>query len=113
MEPVPTHSIRQQELALYAGQGRISAYPVAVRSWRETGGGGFADPERFPYTWTVYFEVDGRWAQVVSARGLRREWASLDRMEKWLRALGFRYFWVRNDLEPAEASAAMDEFSMK
>lgn len=111
--PTPTITIRQHELAALAREHRIGDYPVAVRAARETGAGGFADPDRFPFTWTAYFLVDGQWAQVVSARGLRREWSMLDRLEKWLRALGFRYFWVRNDLEPAEASAALDEFSMK
>ncbi|WP_245999314.1 hypothetical protein [Paracoccus methylarcula] len=35
-----------------------------------------------------------------SERGLRREWSSLDRLERWLLSMGFRCFWVRNEIEP-------------
>ncbi len=64
--------------------------------------GGFADQNRRPNTWTVYFLVEGEWAQVLSASGLRREWDSLDRLESWLRSMSFRFFWVRNDIEEVE-----------
>lgn len=100
--PTPSFTIRQNELPLLTSEGRIGDYPVAVRTPREVAAGGFADHERHPNTWTVYFLVDGQWALVESARGLRREWSSLDRMEKWLRTFGFRFFWVRNDIEPIE-----------
>jgi hypothetical protein len=111
--PTPTISIRQSEIPELLEQYRINTYPVAVRTWREVEAGGFADQGRYPYTWTVYFLVDGQWAKVLSARGLRREWSSLDRLEKWLRSLGFRYFWIRNDIEPAEAPEPSAAFSMK
>ncbi|WP_340109215.1 hypothetical protein [Pikeienuella sp. HZG-20] len=101
-EPAPTASVRQAEIPGLLAAARITAYPVAVRTPREIEAGGFADPDRFPFTWTVYFLIDEQWAQVLSARGLRREWSSLDRLERWLRNLGFRYFWVRNDVEPME-----------
>ncbi|MBU3032302.1 hypothetical protein [Paracoccus marinaquae] len=100
--PIPAISVRQNELPDLLASYRITTHPVAARSWRETEAGGFADQDRYPYTWTVYFLVDGQWAHVESARGLRREWSSLDRLEKWLRRMGFRFFWVRNDIEPAE-----------
>ena len=98
-EPLPTVSVRQADIPVLAQNYRISAYPVAVRALRQTLGGGFADQDRHPNTWTVYFLVDGQWAEVQSARGLRREWTSLDRLEKWLRSLGFRHFWVKNELD--------------
>lgn len=101
-DPTPSAAVRQSELPLLLQAYRINAYPVAVRSLREVEAGGFADPDRYPYTWTVYFLVDGQWAYLESARGLRREWSSLDRLEKWLLRMGFRFFWVRNDIEPAE-----------
>ncbi|AKO96101.1 MAG: hypothetical protein RID15_10800 [Marinovum algicola] len=100
--PAPTFTIRQNDLADLASQKRIGDYPVAVRSAREVLGGGFADQSKHPNTWTVYFLVDDQWALVESARGLRREWASLDRLEKWLRGMGFRFFYVRNDIDPVE-----------
>ena len=102
LNPSPTFTIRQNDLPPLSSEGRIGDYPVAVRTAREVSGGGFADQEKHPNTWTVYFMVDGQWALVESARGLRREWSSLDRLEKWLRSFGFRYFWVRNDIEDAE-----------
>ncbi len=100
--PSPSFTIRQNDLPTLCAEQRIGDYPVAVRTAREVLGGGFADQTRHPNTWTVYFLVDGQWALVESARGLRREWSSLDRLEKWLRAFGFRFFWVRNDLDPIE-----------
>lgn len=100
LNPSPTFTIRQNDLAGLSAEGRIGDYPVAVRTPREVAGGGFADHERHPNTWTVYFLIDGQWALVESARGLRREWSSLDKLEKWLRGFGFRFFWVRNDIEP-------------
>ena len=78
----------------------LGDYPVAFRAPREILGGGFADQDRHPHTWTVYFLIDGQWALVESARGHRREWGSLDRLEAWLRTFGFQYFWVRNELDP-------------
>lgn len=101
----PVRTIRQGDIGVMLAQGRISDYPVAMRSAREVLGGGFADTRRHPNTWTVLFLVDGGWAAVESARGLRREWASLDRLERWLRGQGFRLFWVRNDMDPIEAEA--------
>ncbi len=101
-EPAPTSTIRQGDLPTLMTEERIADYPVAVRTVREVAGGGFANNDRHPNTWTVYFLVDGQWALVESARGLRREWSSLDRLEKWLRSFGFRFFWVRNDIDPVE-----------
>lgn len=106
-------SVRQSELADLLAGFRINTYPVAVRACREIEAGGFADPDRFPFAWTVYFMVDGQWAHVESARGLRREWTSLDRLEKWLRRMGFRYFWIRNDVEPADDGEPKTEVSIK
>jgi hypothetical protein len=100
--PAPSVTIRQGDLPELFAQNRLGDYPVAVRTTREVMGGGFADQGKHPNTWTVYFLVDGQWALVESARGLRREWSSLDRLEKWLRNQGFRFFWVRNDVDPAE-----------
>ena len=101
-QPPPSRTIRQNHILPFATDGRIQDYPVAVRSPREVIGGGFADPSKNPNTWTVYFQVDGEWAQVLSARGLRREWGSLDRLEGWLRSMSFRFFWVRNDIDTVE-----------
>ena len=111
MDPNPTLAIRQSDLPTLLAAGRLGDYPVAARTARELAAGGFADQARHPYAWTVHFLVDGAWAQVESARGHRREWTSLDRLEKWLRAQGFRWFWVRNDVEPAEAADAVSQAS--
>jgi hypothetical protein len=56
----------------------------------------------------VIVQVDGQPARVTSARGAGREWNSLDRLERWLREQGFRYWSVRNDLEPIGQSAEED-----
>lgn len=106
--PSPVISIRQPDLPVLLAAYRITHYPVIVRTKRLVQGGGFGDQDKNPLTWTVYFLIDGQWAQLESARGLRREWGSLDRLETWLRGQGFGYFWVRNDIDsigPTEAEA--------
>ena len=103
LAPIPTFTIRQSDISICNVEGRIGDYPVVVRTARALTAGGFADHDRFPNTWTVYFLVDGQWAIVESARGLRREWSSLDKLEKWLRMLGFRFFCVRNDVDPVDS----------
>ncbi|MCB1716918.1 MAG: hypothetical protein KDK04_16265 [Candidatus Competibacteraceae bacterium] len=74
-------------------------------------GGGFGDQNKYPYAWGVLVYVDGLPTRVISSRGLDREWTSLDRLERWLREQGFRYWWVRNELEPLGLSAG-DGFSL-
>ncbi len=106
-EPSPAVAIRQNDIATLLATHRISHYPVIARTERQVQGGGFGDQEKNPNTWTVYFLVDNQWAHVESARGHRREWGSLDRLEVWLRDQGFRYFWVRNDLEAVKPAIPM------
>ena len=106
--PFPTAIVRQGEIDQLIHTGRISDVPVAVRTARSNEAGGFADATRHPNTWTAYLLVDGQWAQILSARGLRREWSSLDRLETWLRARGFRYFVVRNDIEEIGSTTGTD-----
>jgi len=102
--PIPIDVIRQTDIPQLVASYRIASHPVVVRTERSILGGGFGDQERNPFTWTVHFLVDGQWMALVSARDLRREWSSLDRLEGWLREQGFNFFWVRNDLEgPAPA----------
>lgn len=98
--PEPSSSIRQSDILMLRAQFRINDLPVAVRTERGIEAGGFANSETNPLTWTAYLLVDGQWSEIQSARGLRREWTSLDRLERWLRGMGFPYFVVRNDLEP-------------
>ena len=98
----PTIAVTQADIpGLVAGY-RITAYPVVVRVERQQQGGGFGDQALHPLTWTVFLKVDGQWARVESARGAIREWSKLDRLERWLRSNGFRYFWLQNELDPIE-----------
>lgn len=99
---LPSLAITQTELPGLVAAVRITAYPVVVRSLRSQRGGGFGDQERHPHTWTVLVQVDGFWARVESTRGTVREWGSLDRLERWLRANGFRHFWLQNELDAIE-----------
>ena len=107
--PIPSGSIRQVDLATLIATFRITQYPVVVRVRRTIQGGGFGDQDRNPFTWTVFFLVDNQWMTLESARGLRREWSSLDRLETWLRDQGLGYFWVRNDIDPIGAPGAEDD----
>ncbi len=43
--------------------------------------------------------VDGLWRQLISARGLPREWTNLDRVERWLSEQGFNAFEVENPVD--------------
>ena len=91
---------------------RRGAYPVVYRVHRMQQGGGYGDQERHPFAWGVLVYVDGQLARINSARGAGREWNDLDRVERWLRAQGFSYWWTRNDLEEVGvAIAAGDETS--
>jgi hypothetical protein len=105
MQPkiVPTIAVTQSELPALVASYRITAYPVIVRTLRAQQGGGFGDQARHPHTWTVLVQVDGLWARMESSRGTVREWGSLDRLERWLRAHGFRYIWMQNELDSIEA----------
>ena len=101
-------TVTQADLAALYWAGRLGDYAVVYRAVRNQLGGGFGDQSKYPYAWSVLVYVDGQAAQVMSARGTIREWNSLDRLERWLREQGFRYWWARNDLEPL-GLAAEDE----
>ena len=95
-----TMTITQADLPFLREAGRLGAYAVVYRSFRQQAGGGFGDQEKHPHAWGVLTYVDGQLARLYSARGAPREWSSLDRLERWLRGQGFWYWWTRNDLEP-------------
>lgn len=80
--------------------GRLGETAVVYRCHRTQAGGGFSDQARHPFAWGVLMYVDGALARIYSARGLKREWTDLARLEKWMREQGFWYWWTRNDLEP-------------
>lgn len=89
--------LTQPDLAALRAQFRLQGDPLVRWVPRETKGGGFGDPEGHPYAWGVWAMVDGQWRRILSARGLPREWTSLDRVEAWLRSLGFGVFSVMRE----------------
>lgn len=91
--------LTQAELAALRAQYRLQGAPLVRWVPRETKGGGFGDPAGHPCAWGVWAMADGQWRRVVSARGLPREWTSLDRVAAWLRGLGFTSFAVARDGE--------------
>jgi hypothetical protein len=95
-----TGTASQADIPLLREQARLGEFPVVYRVWRSQQGGGFGDQTRHPYAWGVLVYVDGALCRIISARGSPREWSNLERLERWLRAQGFRYWWMRNDLEP-------------
>jgi len=101
-------TVTQTDLPQLYWSGRLTDYAVVYRLLRNQLGGGFGDQSKYPYAWGVLVYVDGLPARVISARGADREWNSLDRLERWLREQGFRYWWVRNELEPLGLSAGDD-----
>lgn len=95
-----TWAITQAELKEFCLLGRVGESAVVYRVPRSQQGGGFGDQSKHPFAWGVMVYVDEYPAYINSARGSHREWNSLDRLERWLREQGFRYWWLRNDLEP-------------
>jgi hypothetical protein len=93
-------SVGQSELPELAAQDRLVG-PLVMRVERQLQGGGFGDPTAHPCAWGVFVEVDGRLARLPSARGIPREWTSLDRLESWLLSQGFREWRVVNHLDAA------------
>lgn len=100
-----TLRITQADLPPLRGAARLGEFAVVYRAWRQHQGGGFGDQARHPHAWGVLVYVDGQLARIFSARGLPREFSTLDRLERWLRGQGFAYWWTRNDLEPLGLSA--------
>ena len=95
-----TGAVNQGEFAELRAAGRLGEYAVVFRTHRGLQGGGYGDQDRHPYAWGVIVYVDGAASRLHSARGHPREWTNLERLEKWMRAQGFWYWWMRNDLEP-------------
>jgi hypothetical protein len=96
---IPAPTVRQSDLAVLRQTYRLVGYPTIARVPRAQQGGGFGDQWRHPHAWAVFMPIDGLSCRVLSARGHGREWTSLDRLERWLRAQGFRYWWVTNELD--------------
>ena len=95
-------TIAQAEIAGLRAMGRLGDFAVVYRTYRQQAGGGFGQQDRHPFAWGVLVYVDGLLARVYSVRGAAREWTSLDRLERWLRQQGFRYWWTRNDLDATD-----------
>ena len=95
-------TVRQSDLTYLRQTYRLVGYPTIARVPRLQQGGGFGDQQGRPHAWAVFVQVDGLARRVTSARGHGREWNSLDRLERWLRAQGFRYWWVSNELDPLD-----------
>ncbi|MGD9507465.1 MAG: hypothetical protein AB7I59_10710 [Geminicoccaceae bacterium] len=93
-------TVRQSDLPHLRQSYRLIGYPTVARVPRLQQGGGFGDQQGRPFAWAVFVQVDGLARRVTSARGHGREWNSLDRLERWLRSQGFRYWWVSNELDP-------------
>lgn len=89
--------LQQTELEALQKGFRIQGIPLIRWVPRETKGGGFGNPDSHPFAWGVWAMADGQWRRLVSARGLPREWTSLDRVEAWLRGLGFTAFTVSRE----------------
>jgi hypothetical protein len=96
----PGLTVRQSDLPFLRASYRLIGHPTVARVPRIHLGGGFGDQERHPHAWAVFVQIDGLSHRVTSARGHGREWTSLDRLERWLRALGFRHWYVLNELDP-------------
>lgn len=97
-----TATVTQADIPALRATGRLGHFAVVYRTYRRQAGGGFGQQDRHPLAWGVLVYVDGLLARVYSVRGAAREWTSLDRLERWLRQQGFRYWWTRNDLDATD-----------
>ena len=95
-------TVRQSDLGVLRATYRLIGHPTVARVHRAQQGGCFGDQHAHPFAWAVFVQVDGLSHRVTSARGHGREWTSLDRLERWLRSQGFRYWWVANELDGPE-----------
>jgi hypothetical protein len=91
--------VQQADLRGWLQAGRVTACPVVHRVRRARLGGGFGDPGKRPLAWAIVVVIDGQPRRLLSARGGTREWTSLERLERWLLAGGFRGFLVDNRIE--------------
>ena len=98
-------TVTQTALPELYWSGRLAQQALVYRALRCQLGGGFGDQDKYPYAWAVQVYVDGQPTRVVSVRGANREWTSLDRLERWLREQGLRYWTVSNELEPLGLAA--------
>ncbi|WP_419905257.1 hypothetical protein [Kiloniella sp.] len=104
-----TMAVTQADLVYLRQTARLGEFPVVYRVHRQQKGGGFGDQSKHPFSWGVLVYVDTQLARINSARGFGREWNDLARVEVWLRAQGFRYWWTRNDLEPVGEFQGLEE----
>jgi hypothetical protein len=72
--------------------GRIRAITI-MRVIRTVRGGGFGDIHKHGYAFCLVVQGGSTQYCLVSFRGRRREWSSLDRLDKWLCAHGIHGGW--------------------
>ncbi len=104
-------TITQAELPGLYWAGRLANHALVYRTIRNQLGGGFGDQYKYPYAWAVQVYIDGQPTRLISARGADREWSSLDRLERWLREMGFRYWWLSNELEPVGVASEPESYT--
>lgn len=92
-------TIKQGEIPILRKSRRLDKTAQVVRVKRTVRGGGKGNIESRPYGWGVEVIVDGKPRRLMSDRGIRREWTDLDRLEAWLREMGFRQWCVRNEVD--------------
>jgi hypothetical protein len=72
--------------------GKIRAITI-MHVNRTVRGGGFGDIRKHGHAFCLVVQVGNKQHCLVSFRGRRREWTSLDRLDKWLRARGIHGGW--------------------
>jgi hypothetical protein len=89
-------ALREIEFKSLAARGRIQRLTVA-RVKRTVRGGGFGNLKKHTQAFALLVDVDARPHCLVSFRGKRREWSSLDRLDKWLCAHGVPGGWQMSE----------------
>jgi hypothetical protein len=93
LAPAP---LREIEFKSLATRGRFGQLTV-TRVKRTVRGGGFGNLKKHGQAFALLVDVEGSPHCLVSFRGKRREWSSLDRLDKWLCARGVSGGWQMSE----------------
>jgi hypothetical protein len=76
----------------------IGDQAIVRRVERTISGGGLARKDKNPWAWSIEIPIGDGLYGLYSARGERREWTDLNRLEIYLRELGFKQWKAVNPM---------------
>lgn len=86
--------MNQDQLMSLLSQGLVQA--IQVTEVLPSKGKPYLSPTKKVWVVTAIL-INGSQSQLISARGTRREWASLDRLSEWLKMVGVMQFLIQQE----------------